>query len=477
METAQIIDNSALLPPVLPDDQVTMIDWHPDWVKDIVMVQFRVETVSPKGTFEAAIPVLDHYAEVGVNCIWLNPIFQREESGYYTGNNGYGSYGPHVIDKRIAGTDGPDEERYAAVRRFVQEAHKRNIRVLSDIVVWGVCKGSPLGTEHPEIFMYENGLHTVWGGWAYNWNTPAFKEWYVSATVEMLCKTELDGLRVDLEPTITGYHVFKEIRDRMYARGRKICIFSEGTNSRQETYDFEEGSIGADTDTPLDQWGNAMVETLGYYMNPQNNIVDSIQTGRGVGILSEQREGNGGKARFYVNNLCCHDHYRPGVCGDRVNAGYQAIFAPFIPMWWIGEEWNNTMTKGGTNVMYFTDIHWDELNDPEKRAFFEDFKAMMRIRRQYPEIFTYSPANHRETNICKVQANTPLQAYARYAEGKTVLILPNSTDETLTVTALRPDVATGDTVCELFQGQDLQTDGQTLKVTVPPHTMSIILIQ
>ena len=56
---------------------------------------------------------------------------------------------------------------------------------------------------------------------------------------------------------------------------------------------------------------------------------------------------------------------------------------------------------------------------------------MIRIRRQHPEIFEYFPDSHRDSNICKVATDRPglLQAYARFRNGRAVLIVPNNTEK------------------------------------------------
>lgn len=72
--------------------------------------------------------------------------------------------------------------------------------------------------------------------------------------------------------------------------------------------------------------------------------------------------------------------------------------------------------------MFNNVIRWDLLEQPENRAFHEDFKKLIRIRRQYPAIFDCFPDNHRDSNIAKVESNCGLQAYARYADGRAVLV-------------------------------------------------------
>ena len=76
-EIAMRIDNSALIPKALPDGEVKMEGMSPDWTKTLIMAQFRIETATPEGTFQSATKVLDHYAETGVNGLWINPIWQR----------------------------------------------------------------------------------------------------------------------------------------------------------------------------------------------------------------------------------------------------------------------------------------------------------------------------------------------------------------------------------------------------------------
>ena len=72
------------LPPILPDSEVTLIPagpggrpMTPDWVKSLVLTEVHLETATPEGTFEAAVRVLDHLADLGVNGIWLTPIDEK----------------------------------------------------------------------------------------------------------------------------------------------------------------------------------------------------------------------------------------------------------------------------------------------------------------------------------------------------------------------------------------------------------------
>ena len=62
MKNIKMEDIRPNIPKYLPDDQVQMETWHPDWVKSMVLAQMRVESATAEGTFQAAIRVLDHYS-------------------------------------------------------------------------------------------------------------------------------------------------------------------------------------------------------------------------------------------------------------------------------------------------------------------------------------------------------------------------------------------------------------------------------
>ena len=75
--TTHYIDNSDVMPKYVKDSLVKLEPsdntgdlMTPDWVKTLVMAQVNISTATKEGTFEAAIKVLDHYQEMGVNGLW-----------------------------------------------------------------------------------------------------------------------------------------------------------------------------------------------------------------------------------------------------------------------------------------------------------------------------------------------------------------------------------------------------------------------
>lgn len=487
------IDNSALMPKYTTEAKLSANGFSPDWASSLIMAQFRVEKATAEGTFQAAVKVLDHYQEMGVNGLWINPIFERSESERRGMNNGYGSFGPYTIDPGLTGASST-EESFDVVKAFVDEAHKRNIRIIFDVVVWGVAKEAPIVKEKPEFFLTNGRYKEIWGGYGYNWNNPEWRAWYTQGIIELIEKTGADGLRCDLEPDITGYSLFQGVRTHLYEKGHPIIIISEGTSYRNNTYDFEQNGVGL-TEEPNwnDNTQKKYHESGNFYMS--NNIVDSVLTGNGLGKPTIQHSGDGGKFQYYTYNLTTHDSLVPTVRGSRVRFGYQAVFAPFIPMWFIGEEWNNTSKKRGGGVMYFNEINWAKLEEADNKAFYEDIKKYIRIRRTYPELFEYFPENHRQANIVKVQSgyrdgNTwnqnALQAYARYSSAKSVLVVPNNQDAdttfriTLPLKEMGMEGAKGYKITDLLTSQvimDANTDFASFDSLVRHDHIGVYLVE
>ena len=135
---AEYIDNSKLVPKWVPDEEVKLENGTPEWTKGLIIMQCRISNATPEGTLQSAVKVLDHCSEMGVNCLMVCPVNDRGIEG-----NGYTNLGPHTIDPKITGCDNYDDG-WKVFRNFVDEAHKRNIRILLDVISWGVLKNAPL---------------------------------------------------------------------------------------------------------------------------------------------------------------------------------------------------------------------------------------------------------------------------------------------------------------------------------------------
>lgn len=110
---------------------------------------------------------------------------------------------------------------------------------------------------------------------------------------------------------------------------------------------------------------------------------------------------------------------------------------------------------------------------------------MIRIRRTYPEIFEYFPARVKDSNICKVETDQKgrLQAYARYRNGRAILIVPNDGKTTekfrisipgKTAGITSPSVTVRDLLneCLLFSGKTTAFEAE-----IPAGMLGVYLVE
>lgn len=442
------IDNARILPVIHSDRNVELLSagdglqgiTTPDFLSDMVMAEVHLDTAAHDGSFQTAAALVDFYATTGVNAIWLCPIYNRDKAG-----NGYSNRGLHTIDSAYTGCADP-ADGWNVVRKFVDYAHQRQVRIFLDVVSWGVMKGSPLCAGHPDWFEGE-----AWGGRAFNWKNEEFRSWFIDKAVENLIYTHADGYRCDCEPFYGGYDIWGEVRRRMYAAGRKIAILAEDNCIRSGVFDLEQDGVldYADHDR-----GAQYQHPVAPYLSGID-IVDSVKTGYAIGSAPTQNDpAVRGTARYYTHTVTNHDYQKRLVCGNRLVIGYQAILAPFIPIWFCGDEFG--MDEAG-QVIYFSKIRWDLLDRAENRIFYEDVKQMLRLRRMFPDIFAHFPENHRNANMERISVTRDgedaLTGYARTGNGRAVLVIP----------AMEDGVHTAK-IPQLLQGQITVTDLGTNRV-------------
>lgn len=412
------IDNSGLLTYEGGDKTVLMEGGNgepqtPAWLNTAVMVELRIDIADIGGTFAQSYDLVDHYAEAGVNVLWLSPIYER------LGNNGYGNAGLHTIEPALTGKTDP-EEGWAELRAFVDYAHSKGIYILLDIITWGTDYNSPIYKENPSWFAGE-----AWGGGAFNWANKEMREWFISNAVALVERTGVDGFRCDCEPFTAGYKVFEELRRRLNEKGIYPLIMSEEGGQRRQVFDCEQDGVLKYADMTR---GELYQNPVSFFVDGYLDIVDTTKTGLGLGAPTlSTNTVKAGTFRYYTNCITNHDYQDRIVEGNCLKIGYAAIYAPYIPLWFMGDEIGQTLP--GRGVLYFQPVTYEAIGrEAGQTFFFEDVKQMIAIRRTYDDVFNYWPQNHRETNICEVKAEglSSLQNYARYSADRAVIVLGNN---------------------------------------------------
>jgi glycosidase len=116
----------------------------PEWLQDGVVYELFPRNFSSEGNFNGITARLDELQDLGVNVIWLmpiHPIGQKMRKG--TIGSPYAVRDYYAIDSAY-GTE-------ADLKRLVAEAHKRQLKVIIDIVANHTAWDSLL-MQHPEFY-------------------------------------------------------------------------------------------------------------------------------------------------------------------------------------------------------------------------------------------------------------------------------------------------------------------------------------
>ena len=103
------------------------IEADPLWYKDAIIYQLHVKSFFDSnndgvGDFAGLMEKLDYIADLGVTCVWLLPFYPspRRDDGY---------------DISAYKAVHPEYGKMSDIRRFVEQAHDRGIRVVTELVI------------------------------------------------------------------------------------------------------------------------------------------------------------------------------------------------------------------------------------------------------------------------------------------------------------------------------------------------------
>lgn len=236
----------------------------PDWVKNAVFYQIFPDRfawsshVNKPGVFEKweSLPTihgfkggdllgvyekLDYLEDLGVNAIYLNPIFQSAS------NHRYHTHDYYLVDPLLGGND--------AFKTLLNAAHKRGIRIVLDGVFNHASRGF-----FPFNHILENGQDSPYMDWfgihgfplnAYQgkpnydcwWNLPALPRLntenpvvrrYIMDIARYWIDEGVDGWRLDVPFEITTPGFWEEFRDVVKTANPDAYIVGEVPTEAQE---------------------------------------------------------------------------------------------------------------------------------------------------------------------------------------------------------------------------------------------------
>ncbi len=429
----------------------------PDWVKDAIFYQIfpdrfakseRVEKPHNLETWDTPPTIfgfkggdllgivehLDYLVDLGINAIYLNPIFQS------TANHRYHTHDYFQVDPILGGN--------AAFQTLLTEAHRRNIRIILDGVFNHASRGFyqfnhtlENGAASPYVDWFNfHGFpvraygrtinYDAWWGLAalpkFNHQNPQVRE-FIFRVAEYWVRQGIDGWRLDVPAEIDDDEFWREFRRRVKAINPNAYIVGEIWQRADRwlqgdqfdavmNYQFtraclgflvdhpnrdlvQEQSYGPVQPMPADEFVRTLDDLVSWYpheiAHAQMNLLDSHDTARFVTIA----RGDITALRLALLTMFCY------------------IGAPTI---YYGDE---IAMEGARDPDCRRAMIWEpSLNG---RAMIEYVKRLTALRKKYVAL--------RRGTLTSLYANGKVFALARHLDNETVIIAVNAEREPITL--------------------------------------------
>lgn len=163
-----------------------------EWVRDAVVYEMNVRQMTPEGTFDAAAEHLPRLKSLGVDIVWLMPVYQIGEK------ERKGTLGSYYAIKDYK-TVNPEFGDLASFDAFVDKAHKLGLKVVLDWVANHTSPDAAWVSGKPAEWYYRDSLG----------NTMVEYDWTDIAKLNYDCAgvrdAEKDCMRFWLDRGIDGF--------------------------------------------------------------------------------------------------------------------------------------------------------------------------------------------------------------------------------------------------------------------------------
>ena len=336
----------------------------PSWVRDGVVYEIFPRSFSPTGDFNGVTAGLDELKDLGVTVLWLMPIHPIGEK-LRKGTLG----SPYAVRDYYA--INPDYGTEADLKRLVAEAHKRDLKVIIDIVANHTAWDSVI-MKHPEYYKQDaSGRITPpvpeWTDVAgLNYENPELRRYMIEMLKHWInpATFDLDGFRCDVASMVpTSF--WEEARLELMKVKPDIMLLAEASKPELLLKAFD-----ADYSWPLHG-------TL-------NNVLLN-----GAPASEFKRSWDESRQQFPRGSLHLrisdnHDEAR-AVARFSIKGALAASALMFcldgVPLLYSGMESGDATESGDPALFEKLPIFWRSKGRPELRAIYHD---LIQLRKQYP---------------------------------------------------------------------------------------------
>ncbi len=211
---------------------------HPDWTYNSVMYEVNIRQFSPEGTFQGVEAQLPRLKDLGVDILWLMPMYEIGTEGR---KGTLGSYYAISDYKKVNPEFGTMED----FEHLLAAAHKLGFKVILDWVANQTAPDNVWMTEKPANFYERDSLGNAI--WEYDWTDTRSLNyenedvwWAQDDAMRFWLKKGVDGFRCDAAGEVPA-EFWKGILPKMNKDYPKIYLLAEAERDNladaTETFD------------------------------------------------------------------------------------------------------------------------------------------------------------------------------------------------------------------------------------------------
>lgn len=336
----------------------------PAWLKSGIIYEVFERSFSPEGNFQGVIKRLDSLGSLGVDILWLmpiHPIGQVKKKG--TIGSPYAVRDYYAINPAYGTKDD--------LRQLVQEAHRRQMKVIIDIVANHTSWDSVM-MAHPDFYKHDKNGHVTYPyDWtdvaALDYSNPKLRRYMTDMLVYWIKNFDLDGYRCDVAGEVpTGF--WEGARMEMERVKPGIMMLAEASKP-----ELLRSAFDLDYSWPL--------------MSTLNHVMMGGEPASAVRTTLEQQKLLFPKGALHMRITDDHDELRAvtryGLAGA-LAASALMFTLDGVPLLYNGMETGDSMESRAPALFEDFKVFW-QMSD-ERPQFAKFYTAMIPIRKQHPAL-------------------------------------------------------------------------------------------
>ncbi|MFZ5825672.1 MAG: alpha-amylase family glycosyl hydrolase [Bacillota bacterium] len=401
------------------------------------------------GDLQGVIDKLDYLKELGVTGIWLTPVVENQKGGYH----GYWATDFYKVDENLGSME--------TLKRLVDEAHKREMKVFLDVVVNHTAPLHPWVNDPSKAnWFHQEGGITNWNDQKQIENgklaglpdlaqeNPAVKQYLIEMSKWWIDQTGVDGFRLDTVRHVPTWF-WEEYTKELHAHKPGFFLMGEAWNG-------DLNYLKRYLNTGLD----SLVDFARLYA-----IQEVFARGADPSVLhaTVSRQLQETPDKVWATFIDNHDLPRfvtgsaPGGEKKQRLALAYLLTSPGMPILYYGTE---VALPGGDDPDNRRDMKFGA--NPEQYAY---TRALIKLRKENPAFTrgTYTP----------VSRNPKVVSFVREHEGKRFLVAINNSaiEQPLDLTGV---LGEGERVHNLLGEVQPTAQGQVL--TLAPQTAYVLAV-